>query len=134
LGKVKLVRFEIASMIDSSKDVVDYLQKRGYAHLENCNDESLIKYNTEDIVNGLAGQKILVDRAVALLEKNCEIKRSLIESFTDYKTISYERYRLLSEKSEETYGRCLELLSTEQKINGNIDAHHPCYATLDYVR
>jgi len=133
LGKVKLVRFEIASMIDSSKDVVDYLQKRGYAHLENCNDESLIKYNTEDIVNGLAGQKILVDRAVALLEKNCEIKRSLIESFTDYKTISYERYRLLSEKSEETYGRCLELLSIEEKINGNIDALNECYATLDYL-
>lgn len=133
MGKVKLVRFEIASMIDSSKDVVDYLQKRGYAHLENCNDESLIKYNTEDIVNGLAGQKILVDRAVALLEKNCEIKRSLIESFTDYKTISYERYRLLSEKSEETYGRCLELLSIEEKINGNIDGLNECYATLDYL-
>lgn len=133
MGKVKLVRFEIASMIDSSKDVVDYLQKRGYAHLENCNDESLIKYNTEDIVTGLAGQKILVDRAVALLEKNCEIKRSLIESFTDYKTISYERYRLLSEKSEETYGRCLELLSIEEKINGNIEGLNECYATLDYL-
>ena len=40
----------------------------------------------------------------------------MIESFTDFKSISYDRYKLLSEKNEESYSKSLELLEIEKEI------------------
>lgn len=116
MAKVKLLRFEIASMISDSKPVVEYLQKCGNVHLDDFNDDELSKYDTGSITNGLLLRQKEVDKAVSLLEKTCEIKRGLIESFTDYKTLSYERYKALSEKNEESYNKCLEILSTDKEI------------------
>lgn len=134
MAKVKLVRFEIAAIINDSKDIIDYLQKRGYAHLENYDGEELIKFDTSDIVRGLEKRKTQVDRAVGLLEKTCEIKRGLIESFTDYKTIGYDKYRQLSDKSEESYERCCELLSLEEKSDALRLELSRSRATVDYLR
>ncbi len=134
MAKVKLIRFEIASMLDDSKDIVDYLQKRGYAHLENYSCEELTKYDTSDIIHGLEKRKQQVDKAVALLEKSCEIKRGLIESFTDYKTITYDKYKLFSERCEETFDRCCEILSLEEKSDKLNSELNGCRAILDYLK
>ncbi len=119
MAKVKLLRFEIASMISDSKPIVEYLQKCGNTHLENFNDEELSKYDTTSITNGLLRRQKEVDKAVSLLEKTCEIKRGLIESFTDFKTLSYDRYKALSEKNEDSYNRCLEILALDKEIETN---------------
>ncbi len=134
MAKVKLIRFEIASIINDSKDIIDYLQKRGYAHLENYNNEELTKFDTSDIVRGLEVRKNQVDRAVALLERSCEIKRGLIESFTDYKTIGYDKYQLFSEKNDETYRYCCEILSAEAEADSLRAKLNEYRATLDYLR
>lgn len=116
MAKVRLLHFEIASMISDSKAIVDYLQKCGNAHLENYECEEIQKYDTSSVVKGLEQRREEVDRAVHILEKTCEIKRGLIESFTDFKSISYDRYKLLSEKNEESYSKSLELLEIEKEI------------------
>ncbi len=134
MAKVKLVHFQIASIMKDSKDVVDYLQKRGCAHIENCNYEELVKYDTSDIVSGLEKRKKQVDQAVYELEKSCEIKKSLIESFTDYKIIGYDKYKILSDKSEETYERCCEILSLKEKINALIVKKNDFQSDIDYLK
>lgn len=117
MAKVKLVRFEIASMHSDSKGIIEHLQKCGYAHLEDIASEDVVKYDTSEIVNNLTANQERVEKAVRLLEKNCNIKRGLIESFTDFKTVSYERYKSLTEKSDETFAKCRQIL----KINKNIE-------------
>lgn len=117
MAKVKLVRFEIASMHSDSKGIIEHLQKCGYAHLEDIASEDVVKYDTSEIVNNLTANQERVEKAVRLLEKNCNIKRGLIESFTDFKTVSYERYKSLTEKSDDTFAKCRRIL----KINKNIE-------------
>lgn len=121
MAKVKLVRFEIASMLNESKGIVEHLQKCGYAHLENLEGDGLSKYDTQKIVANFEQEQIRLNRAISILEKTCEIKRSLIESFTDFKTISYDRYMALCEKNDATYKLCQEILSLESEANERID-------------
>lgn len=117
MAKVKLVKFEIASMLTESKGIMEYLQKCGFAHLENFDSNDLIKYDTTEIVNNLTKNRDTVSEAIDTIEKNCELKRNFIESFTDIKTLSYERYKTLAEKNEDTFQKCLEI----KKINSEIE-------------
>ena len=116
MAKVKLVRFEIASMLSDSKGIIEHLQKCGCAHLEDIHSEDIAKYDTSEIVGNLTTNQQRVEKAVQLLEKNCNIKRGLIESFTDFKTISYERYKGLTEKSDETFSKCRQILKLNKSI------------------
>ena len=115
MAKVRLVRFEIASMLSESKGIVEHLQKCGYVHLENTDDDALLKYDTTDIVQSIEQEQLKVDEAVSILEKTCEIKKGLIESFTDYKIVSYDRYKALSVKNDEAYKICNEILLLEKE-------------------
>ena len=123
MAKVKLVRFEIASMLSDSKGIVEHLQKCGHAHLEDTDNEQLVKYDTSEIVSNLTANQGRVEKAVQLLERTCEIKKGLIESFTDYKTVSYDRYKALTDKSDDTFSECLQILKLDkaiQELNGAI--------------
>lgn len=123
MAKVKLVRFEIASMLSDSKGIVEHLQKCGHAHLEDTDNEQLVKYDTSEIVSNLTANQGRVEKAVQLLERTCEIKKGLIESFTDYKTVSYDRYKALTDKSDDTFSKCRQILKLDkaiQELNGAI--------------
>ena len=133
MAKVKLLRFEIASMISDSKSIVEYLQKYGNAHLEDFNDEELSKYDTSSISDALLRRQKEVDEAVSLLEKSCNIKRGFIESFTDYKTISYERYKAFSEKNEESYQKTIEILELHKKTEAEQTLINEKKKSRDYL-
>lgn len=123
MAKVKLVRFDIAAMLSESKGIVEHLQKCGYVHLENTEDDKLLKYDTTDIVQGIEQEQLKADEAISILEKTCEIKKGLIESFTDYKIVSYDRYKALSEKNDDAYKLCNEILLSQKekdKLNTEI--------------
>ena len=110
MAKVKLVHFEIASMLNESKGIVEHLQKCGYAHLENVDSEELSKYDTQGIVSNFEQEQKNVEKAISVLERTCEIKRGLIESFTDFKAMSYDRYCSLASKNSDTNRICYEIL------------------------
>lgn len=113
MAKVRLVRFQIASMLNESKSIVEHLQKCGYAHLENIEREELHKYDTGALVSNYLQEQQKVEKAISVLEKNCEIKRSFIETFTDFKTMSYDRYNSLALKNNETNEICNKILSID---------------------
>jgi len=121
LAKVRLVRFEIASMLNESKGIVEHLQKCGYAHLENIDSDKLSKYDTRGIVTNFEQEQLRVEKAITILEKTCEIKRGLIESFTDFKTMSYDRYSSLSAKNSETNRLCHEILSFYTEMSEKLE-------------
>ena len=117
MAKVRLIRFEIASLLNESKGIVEHLQKCGYAHLENIDCEGLTKYDTDSLVANYLREQVKIEKAIAVLEKTCEIRRGVIESFTDFKTMSYERYCSLSSKNSETYDLCNKILQLDNELS-----------------
>lgn len=116
MAKIKLMRFEILSLLSESKKLMEYLQKIGVAQLENADEEELIKYKTDEIVSQYIKKSDIAERAFRILEKHCLLKKSLLQSFSDYREIEYSEYRLISNKSEEILSICNELISLNDKI------------------
>lgn len=116
MAKIKLMAFEIISLLSDSKKIVDYLQKTGAVQFEDANDEELVKYKTTAIVSQLEGKLALSIEAYTILEENCRLKKSLIESFSDCKQIDYSDYKMLSDKSEELTGVCREIVTLKNQI------------------
>ena len=117
MAKVKLVHFEIVALLNESKRLVDFLQKTGAAELENIDDEELIKYQTDSIVEHYQSKINKAIKAYRVLESNCEIKRGFIESFNDCKEIEYGEYKLLCDRVDIISAVCDELLSLSDELS-----------------
>ena len=117
MAKIKLMTFEIISLLSDSKKIVDYLQKTGEVQFEDAVDEELIKYKTTAIVSQLEIKYTLAQSAYKILEENCKLKKSFIESFSDCKEIDYSEYKMLSDKSEELTGICREIISLKEQVD-----------------
>ncbi len=117
MAKIKLMSFEIISLLSDSKKIVDYLQKTGAVQFEDATDEDLIKYKTTAIVSQLENKYALAQSAYKILEENCKLKKSFIESFSDCKQIDYSDYKMLSDKSEDLAGICREICSLKEQID-----------------
>ena len=115
MAKVTLMAFEIISLLSDSKKIVDYLQKTGTVQFENAVDEDLRKYKTTAIVSQLESKYSLAQSAYRILEENCKLKKSFIESFSDCKEIDYSDYKMLSDKSEELTGICREICNLKEQ-------------------
>ena len=117
MAKIKLMAFEIISLLSDSKKIVDYLQKTGAVQFEDATDEELIKYKTTSIVAQLENKFTLAKDAYTILEENCKLKKSFIESFSDCKEIDYSDYKMLSDKSEELTGVCREIVALKEQAD-----------------
>lgn len=123
MAKVKLLHFEVLSLLSESKKLIEFLQRCGCSELEDVTDEELTKYRTETIVKQFEKKREKTVRAYEILEKHCELKKSLLESFSDCKEISYNDYKLLSDKADEILSACDELLfleSENERLKGEI--------------
>lgn len=123
MAKVKLMGFEIISLLSDSKKLVEYLQKTSAVQFEDAQGESLIKYKTDDIVSALKRKHDYVKEAYEIIENQCEIKKSFIEKFNDCTQIEYNDYKILTDKSEDLMTKCNEihsLYSDMQDIKSSI--------------
>ncbi len=117
MAKIKLVHFELVSLLDESKKLVEFLQKSGVAEFENADNENLTKYQTDYIVDQFLKKHKKAVKAYEILEKYCQLKKPFIESFSDSKEIEYSEYRLISDRSDELLNICNEIISLEEKIS-----------------
>lgn len=116
MAKVKLMSFELISLLSDSKKIVEFLQKTGSVQFENAEDESLIKYKTSGIVSAMEKKYNFVKRSYEIIENQCEIKKNLIEKFNDCAQIEYNDYKMLVDKSEELLNKCGEIHVLFSKI------------------
>jgi len=116
LAKIKLVHFELVSLLDESKKLVEFLQKSGVTELENAQDEGLTKYQTDYIVNQFMKKHRTSLKAHGILEKYCQLKKSFVESFSDVAEIDYSEYRLISDRSDELLDICNGIITLENQI------------------
>lgn len=118
MAKIKLVHFELVSLLDESKKLVEFLQKSGVAEFENADNENLTKYQTDYIINQFLKKHEKAVKAYGILEKYCQLKKPFLESFSDSKEIEYSEYRLISDRSDKLLNICNEIISLEEKISG----------------
>lgn len=116
MAKIKLVHFEVVSLLSESKRVMDFLQKVGKVQLEDVADEGLLKYDTSRIVSQYEKKYNKALEGIRILESYCEIKRSFVESFTDFKEIEYSEYKLLCDKIDTFNSICDEIISLDKEI------------------
>lgn len=116
MAKVKLMSFEIISLLSESKKLVEYLQKTSAVQFEDAQDESLIKYKTDGIVLALQKKYDYVKKAYEIIENQCQIKKSFMEKLNDCTRIEYNDYKILTDKSEELMTKCNEIHSIYTRI------------------
>lgn len=116
MAKSKLLYFEILAHLNESKKLLDFLQKLGVTEIEDAAHEELIKYKTDETVNEYLRKSRICEKAFRILERYCEINKSLIQKFTDCREIEYSEYKLISDKNEEIFEVCESLIEAESKI------------------
>ncbi len=116
MAKIKLVHFELISLLDESKKLVEFLQKSGVTELENAEEENLTKYRTDYIVGHYMKKHKKAVEGYGILEKHCELKKSFVEAFSDITEIDYSEYRLISDRADKLLDTCNEIISLEEKI------------------
>lgn len=116
MAKVKLQRFQILALLTESKKLMDFLQKTGVTELQNTDDEALIKYDTTEAVAELQRKSEVTEKAFRVLERTCEIKKSILQKFSDFREIDYSEYKLISDKSDEFFETAGLIISLGDKI------------------
>lgn len=140
MAKVRLIQFEIISLLSESKRITDYLQKLGKVQLDNVDDAELLKYDTSAIVSQYNIKLRTVTEAINLLNRYCSIKKSFVESFSDFKEITYNEYKLMCDKVNSYEEICRNIISFSEHIEtlrneiSDLQAvcdYHSCWENLD---
>lgn len=118
MAKIRLQKFEILALLTESKKLMDYLQKVGVTELQNAEDEALLKYKTDETVAEYLRKSQTAQKAFRLLGETCEIKKSILQKFTDFREIEYSEFKLISNKSDEIFEVCEHIISLGEKIQG----------------
>ncbi len=113
MAKIKIVKFEIISLLSESKKIIEYLQKTGATQFENIEDEGLIKLKTGDIVRQLGEKYEAALKACEILKRHIDTGK-LSEGNVK---IDYSDYRLLGDRGEEFFSVIGKLLSLQEKLD-----------------
>lgn len=116
MAKVKLVRFELAAMLTDSKKLVDYLQRTGAANIENVEDEQFTKLDTTSVAATYERGAKKAERALKILDKYCERKKSFLQSFADYKEIDYNEFKDMCDRHEKIMSVCSAVCEINDEI------------------
>lgn len=117
MAKIKLQRFQILALLTESKKLMDFLQRTGITELQNAENEVLIKHDTSETVTELQRKSEVAEKAFRVLERTCEIKKNILQKFSDYREIDYSEYKLISDKSDEIYETAELIISLDDKIS-----------------
>ncbi len=133
MAKVKIVYFEIVSLLSESKRIVDFLQKVGKTEIIDTYSDELTKYDTSAIVRQYDNKIQKAAKAISVLQSYCNIKTSFINSFADYQELDYNEYKLLCDKADKISSVCDKIISLEaetEKIKSEISEQQTALSYL----
>lgn len=117
------MHFALIAMLEDSKRLIDYLQRVGVTELSDINDDALTKYRTGPLVSIFEKKEKTARQAVEAVERRCKIRRTLIQSLTDYTEIDYHQYRQLCEQADTVMVDC-------EAVNALTDEIHALNAEI----
>ena len=102
MAKIKLVRFEIAAILEESRRLIDFLQRSGTTELSSVPvQDGLLAYQTEPLCEGFEKKAERAQKCAAALEKYCAIKKGFLASFSDCTKIELQEYRSVCDSADE---------------------------------
>ncbi len=113
MAKIKIVKFEIVSLLSESKKIIEYLQKTGATQFENIDDDRLIKYKTQAIVEQFRKKYEATLKACDILKGHTDGKAA-----SERRRIHYSDYRLLGDRGEELASVVRNIIALEEKAEG----------------
>ena len=134
MAKVKLMQFELIAMLEDSKRLIDFLQKRGIAQLSDTDHEELTKYRTAPVAAVFDRKKQLILSVVETLERCCKIKRSIVQQLTDYTEIDYAQYRQITEQADAVMALVYEIKALQDEITAKQSEILRKQTRIDYYR
>ena len=134
MAKIKLVHFELVALLQDSKKLMDYLQKTGITEIEKTENEDVTHLDTDGIVRQLEGFYHTADSAKALIERHCNVKRSLMQSLHDYKYIEYRDFRQLYDKADSVLGVCRDILHLGDELEAYKTETVRLNTLIDYLK
>lgn len=124
MAKIKLVRFEIAAILEESRRLIDFLRLCGTTELSSVPDaDGLLSYQTDSLCESFERKSERAEKAGAALEKYCEIKKPFLSSFSDCTEIELQDYRSVCDGADELMLVCDRINGLCEKIsfeNGEI--------------
>ncbi len=124
MAKIKLVRFEIAAILEDSRKLIDFLRQCGTTELSTVPaTDGLLSYQTDSLCESFERKSEKAAKCAEALEKYCSIKKSFLSSFNDCTEIELQEYRSVCDSADELMQRCDEITHLCEKIsfeNGEI--------------
>lgn len=118
MAKIKLLRFEIAAVLEESRRLIDFLQQSGIAEISEFSaEEGLTKYQTESLCNDFERKSERALSCSQTLEQYCKIKQPFLASFMDGKSIELSEYRSICDGADEIMCLCDRLHSLSESIS-----------------
>lgn len=117
MAKIKLVRFEIAAILEESRRLIDFLQRCGTTELSSVPvSDGLLSYRTEPLCKNFERKSAKAQKCAAALEKYCKIKKGLLASFSDCTEIELQEYRSVCDSADEIMLVCDKIDSLCESI------------------
>ena len=124
MAKIKLVRFELAAILEESRRLIDFLQRAGTTELSTVEaEEGLSSYHTGSICQSFEKKSEKAEKCAAVLEKYCEMKKPFLSSFSSAAPIGFQEYRSVCDEADEIMLVCDKIDALTEKIafeNGEI--------------
>ena len=124
MAKIKLVRFEIAAILEESRRLIDFLRLCGTTELSSVPDaDGLLSYQTDSLCESFERKSEKAEKCAEALEKYCKIKKPFLSSFSDCTEIELQDYRSVCDGADELMLVCDKINNLCEKIsfeNGEI--------------
>ncbi len=118
MAKIKLLRFELSALIEESKKLLEYLQCVGATQIEKVNNENLLEFETQTTKSSFEASQKNVQKAISILEENCNLKKSFFQSFSDFTEMDYTEFKDFASYTNENS----EISSNICRLNDEISA------------
>ncbi|MDY3896348.1 MAG: hypothetical protein SOZ74_08700, partial [Candidatus Fimenecus sp.] len=110
-------KIELLAMLGESKDIIDYLQRKGTVQVEKCDaPESMYYTDTDSSVSQLERLLQTAENAKEILSFYSPEKKKLTDSFLPRKEIELSAFREESEKTDEAMAKCREIIDIKKEI------------------
>ncbi len=110
-------KIEVISALTESKDVIDFLQRRGVVEIsEHEKMEGMSCFDTAVNISQLEKMKSTAEHAKEVLSFYAPQKGSLIDSFKPPRQIELKEYLDKEDEADSTLGLCYSILDLEKRI------------------
>lgn len=118
MAKLSIKRIEIIALLEDSKAMVDFLQRRGIVELSDAGGhEQLQKLSTAAAVSMFEKYLGTAQNALRILDRFAPVKQPFLASFNGRRELTASEAALKTEHSDDVLKMCYEIADLSQKID-----------------